>query len=143
PIEVLFENRKGISGSLCCPELGDPRVCFVPVSPASGDLWHVRLGLHFFVVRRSWVSSQVSDVAESKLAVSRIRALTGGRVYSILYQAGAVVPAHSVFLLIESMGVLVPHAVAVPIRISKWYFEVEEEIPSGIELVEFEVVAEP
>ncbi len=70
-----------------------------------------------------------------------ILSLVPGRVHAILFRGGAVVPAHRPLLIIESLGMLVPHALPVQVRILKWRVATDSEIPSGEELADFEILS--
>ena len=69
----------------------------------------------------------------------RIAALVAGRVHSILFLEGAMVPAHEALIVIESLGVLVPHALPCEVRVLRWRVAAEDEVRAGQELAEFDI----
>jgi biotin carboxyl carrier protein len=64
-----------------------------------------------------------------------------GRVHSVLFRGGATVPAHEPLLIVESLGMLIPHALPVEVRIHRWKVAAEDRVFAGQELAEFEILA--
>ncbi len=120
----------GVSGNI---ELEDGRKTRVAAYPLVPNRWQVRVGLWASVVRR------VEKVVGQKPR-PRILALVPGKVHSILYRVNATAPAHQPILIVESLRMLIPHALPSDVRITRWKVSAEEEISLGQELAEFEVV---
>ena len=113
------------------------RVCAAPlISEKSQARWQVRVGTWVFAVRRV-----VRTVGDRQARTPKLFALIHGRVHSLLYQEGAVVPAHEAVLVLEAFGSLVPHALPVDVRIVRWKTGAEEIVKAGQELAEFELLA--
>jgi acetyl/propionyl-CoA carboxylase alpha subunit len=119
---------RGISGVAQLSDGSSTRVC---VFPLSDDKWQGRAGAWVLAVRR--VSGSAGDRRRP-----RILALATGRIHSVLYRADSLVPAHEALLLIDSLGVLVPHALPVEVRVRKWNVAADDAVIAGQELAEFE-----
>lgn len=100
------------------------------LSDESPGRWLVRLGAWTQIVK--WLSPE--EQSQKKIA-----ALVPGRVYSILYRDGAVIPAHHPLLVVESLGRLIPHALPRDVRILKWKVQADQRVLQGQELAEFEI----
>lgn len=124
---------KGLSGVIEGPSGGRIRVGVYPLGSGSSNKWQARIGHWDLVVR--------GVPAGAKRKQPRISALAAGRVHSILYREGARVPAHEPLLVLESLGMLVPHALPVEVRIQRWKVAPEEVISAGTELADFEIIA--
>ncbi|MBY0470240.1 ATP-grasp domain-containing protein [bacterium] len=125
------------------PEMKDAharyRVCAYPMTPngAAGtqNFWQVRIGQWFQKVR--FVPDR--PASESKTGVKSIRSLATGRVHAILFREDSWTPAHETVVVIESLGVLVPHSLPLDARIIKWGVKAEDTVYSGQELAEIEL----
>jgi acetyl/propionyl-CoA carboxylase alpha subunit len=122
---------KGVSGSLKIPDGRQLRICAYPLAEGR---WQVRLGGWVMVVRRA-----PGKAAEKPKP--RISSLIPGKVHSILYRDGASVQAHEPLLIVESLGMLIPHALPVDVRIERWKVNPEQDVHAGQELAEFQVLA--
>jgi len=58
-----------------------------------------------------------------------------------LYRDGATVQAHEPILIVESLGMLIPHALPVDVRIDRWKVTPKQSVHAGQELAEFQVLA--
>jgi len=96
----------------------------------------VRLGNWVMVTRR--VPGKSAEKPKPKVA-----SLIPGKVHSILYRDGAIVQAHEPILIVESLGMLIPHALPVDVRIDRWKVIPEQVVHAGQELAEFQVLAKP
>lgn len=127
-----MNSMRGVSGMI---ELSDGSRRRVLAFPLAKDRWQVRIGPWAMSVRR------VPPAGEGAKRPSRLLALVSGRVHSVLYREGARVPAHEPLLLIESLGMLVPHALPSEVRILRWFLGPEDQVRAGEELAEFENAA--
>ncbi|MCM2321752.1 MAG: ATP-grasp domain-containing protein [Oligoflexia bacterium] len=127
--ESGVSSRKGVSGTVELAAGQRLRLCAYPVTE---DKWLVRLGNWTLPVRR------VPQGPGTKRQ-PRVLALVSGRVHSVLFRDGARVPAHEPLLIIESLGMLIPHALPVDVRIQRWKVAAEDPVRAGEELAEFEV----
>lgn len=129
-VETPSGSLQGLSGELTSSE-GPLRFCAYPLAPGR---WQVRLG--------SWVMVTRKVAAKSgEKPTPKISSLVGGRVHSILFQEGATVGAHEPLLMIESLGMFIPHALPVEVKIKKWKVKPEEKVYAGQDLAEFEILA--
>lgn len=117
----------GLSGEI---RLEDGRRFRVLAEPVLERRWLVRIG--------SWVLPvRVWTELERRAGRPQVLSLVPGKIHSLLYRAGARVPAHQTLLIIESLGTLVPHAVPVEIEIDRWKVSAGESVRTGQELAEF------
>jgi acetyl/propionyl-CoA carboxylase alpha subunit len=131
---IDHNSGAGLSG---VAEIRNGRTVRVCAYPLGMDKWQVRVGAWTLAVRRVLSTHNRS----SEKNTPRILALTPGRVHSVLFKVGAIVPAHEPLLMIESLGMLVPHAVPADVRILRWKISAEDCVKAGDDLVDFEVVA--
>lgn len=125
----------GISGELRITDGRQLRVCAYPLAEGR---WQVRLGSWVMTVRRAPGKSVGKATEKPK---PRISSLIPGKVHSILYRDGATVQAHEPILIVESLGMLIPHALPVDVRIDRWKVLPEQNVHAGQELAEFQVLA--
>jgi acetyl-CoA carboxylase, biotin carboxylase subunit len=134
--------RVGSSGTVALPEGGTARFSAYPLratdaAGGEGGRWQVRVGRWALPVKR------VLGTADRRKPKPRVLAIIPGRVHSILFREGAVVPPHEPFIIVESLGMLVPHALPVEVRIQRWKVGPEERVQAGQELADFEVLSKP
>jgi acetyl/propionyl-CoA carboxylase alpha subunit len=122
----------GTSGKILLPEGRELRVCAFPLTESK---WQVRVGAWVLSVRRVAVPAG----GRPKRA-PRLLALVEGRIHAVLHREGVLVPAHEPLLILDSLGMLVPHAAPVDVRVSRWTRAAEELVQSGEELAELEIV---
>jgi acetyl/propionyl-CoA carboxylase alpha subunit len=122
---------QGLSGVLKVPDGRQLRICAYPLVEGR---WQVRLGSWVMIVR-------LAPGKSAEKPKPRISSLIPGKVHSILYRDGASVQAHDPILIVESLGVLIPHALPVDVRIDRWKVTPEQEVHAGQELAEFQVLA--
>ncbi len=103
-----------------------------PGDPARKE-WIVRVGVAFFIVK------EVKEAAREPKPARKLRALISGRIYALLFRAGARVAAHDRVVLIESMGVLVPHGLPMTATLKKWHVGPEQSVTLGQELADVEI----
>jgi acetyl/propionyl-CoA carboxylase alpha subunit len=120
----VFQSEKGPTLRACC-------------YPLSDDRWQARVGNWFLPVRRV-----VPRPSQSGPVPQRLTALVAGRVHSILFREGAWISAHEPALLVESLGMLVPHALPVDVRVVRWHVGAEDMVHAGQLLAEFERAAQ-
>ena len=103
----------------------------------------VRLGnrtLHLRLVQkgvRAQPSGSPTTGASGEIASLPLRALVSGRVHAVLFRKGALVPAHQNWILVESLGLLVPHALPVDARVTSCPVESGAWVQAGQVLAEF------
>ncbi|MGZ6309638.1 MAG: ATP-binding protein [Bdellovibrionota bacterium] len=119
----------GVRGRVQLSDGTRPRVSAFPT--AEGQ-WLIRLGSWFYQVKRATVGGPLRRRR-------KILSLVPGRVHSVLYREGTLVPAHEPLLIIESMGILVPHALPLEATISQWNVSAEDFVRSHQELAELEL----
>jgi acetyl-CoA carboxylase biotin carboxylase subunit len=127
-------GRPGLSGSIRLPGGRVAQVSAFPM-PSTGR-WQIRVGAWSLPVRGAGPSGSGSVPARR-----RLHSLVNGRVHAILYREGAAVPAHEPLVVVESLGVLVPHALPVETRVTAWKASAEQPVHTGQELAEFETSA--
>ncbi len=128
------ESLTGLEGELKVPDGRQVRICSYPLAEGR---WQVRLGSWVMIVRRALGRS--GKTAEKPKP--RISSLIPGKVHSILFRDGAIVQAHEPILIVESLGVLIPHALPVDVQIDRWKVAPEQKVHAGQELAEFQVLA--
>jgi hypothetical protein len=119
----------GVSGKL---RVADGRVLRACAYPISAGKWRVRVGLWTLQVRRI---VQVPGKPQNR----KILSLVPGRVHSVLFREGAQIPAHEPILIVESLRMLVPHALPVGVKLRQWNVKRGDQVHSGQELAEFEI----
>ncbi|HTL12900.1 MAG TPA: hypothetical protein VL588_10455, partial [Bdellovibrionota bacterium] len=124
------KDRPGVSGVLTAAK-GNIRVCAFPDGP---DRWVVRMGGWVLSVRRR--APRLNR--EGKLF--RLSALVKGRVHAILFRKGAEVPAHEALAVVDSLRVLVPHALPAKARVLQWHVRAEDEVQWGQDLADVELL---
>jgi acetyl/propionyl-CoA carboxylase alpha subunit len=130
------EDAFGISGMV---QLADGRKLRVCAYPVSAGRWQVRIGNWFMPVRHVLADpSRVARVA-GKPVQHRLMALVSGRVHSMLYRVDSVVPAHDPLVIVESLRVLVPHALPADARVLEWKVVPEQFVQAGQELAVFQI----
>ncbi|OFZ19733.1 MAG: hypothetical protein A2X94_16915 [Bdellovibrionales bacterium GWB1_55_8] len=126
PESFAASGLPGVSGEVKTTGGQQYRLTAYPILPLPAGKWQVRLGSWFMSVRKIIRSTQHPQVL----------ALVSGRVHAILFREGSVVPAHEPFLIVESLGYLVPHASPRDLKIHKWKAGPEQEVSSGEPLAE-------
>jgi hypothetical protein len=123
-------NGKGLTGVVLSEKGQSLRaMCF----PLAENRWQARLGNWFLPVRRVPPKSAQAGPVHHKLT-----ALVAGRIHSVLFREGAWIPAHESALLVESLGMLIPHALPVDVRLVRWHIGAEDQVYAGQVLAEFE-----
>jgi acetyl/propionyl-CoA carboxylase alpha subunit len=121
----------GLSGVLRISDGRQLKYCAYPLAEGR---WQVRLGAWVMIVRRAPGKS-------AEKPKPKISSLIPGKVHSILFRDGAMVQAHEPILIVESLGMLIPHALPVDVRIERWKVLPEQKVHAGQELAEFQVLA--
>jgi acetyl-CoA carboxylase biotin carboxylase subunit len=125
-------GSRGVSGKAKLPDGRTVRVCLFPNGEGR---WLGRVGSWSMSLRRVLVPDSAKQRGKPRVA-----ALVPGRVHSILFREGSVIPAHEPFLILESLGMLVPHALPKEIRVNKWNVSAEDIVRLGEDLADFDVV---
>ncbi len=120
--------REGISGTATLEDGRKMRIHVFPIAPKK---WRVRVGNWFFKIREQNLS----------LAQPKVLSLLPGRVYALYFREGSTVPAHEPLVILESLGILVPHSLPVDAKIVRWKIKPEDRVQAGQELVEVEIAA--
>ena len=136
PTRFSVGEWTGLSGTLRIPDGRGLRFCAFPIGP---DRWQARLRAWVLAARRGRPRGGADAMKDKPRARSgpKIASLVPGRVHSVLFREGAVVPAHEPLLVIESLGMLVPHALPVDVMISRWKVSSEERVRAGQDLADF------
>lgn len=101
------------------------RFCVYPLDQATQ--WVLRIGNWFFFVKR---------LEENRVKRPRLLALVTGKVHSVLFREGVTIPAHQNFLIIESLGRLIPHAAPKDFIVKRWHVKAEDLVTIGNDLGE-------
>lgn len=127
-------DSAGISG-----ETADGlRFLFEPVAGAADDRWLVHYDTWTIGLRRVR-----ADVALPKPSPSRLRkilALAPGRIHALLRHPGEVLAPRDRACMLESIGILVPHAVPVAAKLLEWKVAPGEIVEAGRELAVLELL---
>lgn len=137
PVEWEVPEGRGVTGVIEIEDGRSQRVC---AHPLSKDRWQVRIGAWVLPVRRVAPKSQSAKGSSSKGKKGRLLSLLPGKVHSILFRTGTIVEAHEPLLIVESLGILTPHALPVSVRVLCWRVGAEDSVKAGDELAEFEVL---
>ena len=134
PVELwTHDGLRGASGYLNSPS-GETkqsvRVCAFPVSPGQ---WVIRVGNWF---RRVSFCEPVSTGIQTE---RKLRAMCSGRVHSILFREGVLVPPREPVILIECFRRVIPHLLSIPSRIIGWKTKAEETVVCGQELADLKI----
>ncbi|MBC7690990.1 MAG: ATP-grasp domain-containing protein [Methylotenera sp.] len=136
----------GASGVVELEEGPKARFCAFPLAYGR---WQVRLGSWTMHVRRisakpvnnviPALGGALGNQIQPKPGEKKLFSLTRGRVHSILYRESTLIPAHEPLLMVESLGMLVPHALPVDVRISRILVSANDSVSTGQELALFTV----
>jgi acetyl/propionyl-CoA carboxylase alpha subunit len=113
----------------------NPRFHF---EPTHEDRWLATFDTWTLAVRR--VSPQELARTPEKQKTRKILALAPGRVHALLRHPGEALAAHDRACMIESLGILVPHAIPVPARLLEWKVAPGEIVEAGRELAVLELL---
>ncbi len=122
-------KKKGVVGQLQISSESKLQVCAYPLN----DRWLIRMGSWYFTVRPVYLE------LPQRGARPTLNALVNGRVHAILYRAGVSIDAHENLLVLECMGVFIPHALPVRAKVIQWKVNAEQIVLLGQELAELEV----
>jgi len=134
PTHWISDGLPGVSGWVSLADGRKLRACATPVAP---NKWQVRLGAWVLPLRRIL---RYPPGSRPKPA-PRLLALVQGRIHAVLYREGTIVPAHEPLVVLDSLGMLVPHAVPVDVRIVRLKKSAEEVVQAGEEIAELEIVS--
>lgn len=133
PVSIQTDYGRGVRGNVKVPRsLNFKKPMRISAYPIQENRWRVQLGLWQATVR---ISTRSSDQM-------KLLALTTGRVESLFYRAGVDVQPHKTILVLDSLGTLVPHALPISARISKWLIHAEDIVREGQELAYLERIGE-
>jgi acetyl/propionyl-CoA carboxylase alpha subunit len=128
------DDRRGITGVI---QAENGEILRVFCYPLASDRWLARVGNWFLQVRR--VPARATQPVSQ---TQKLTALVSGRVHSLLFREGASVPAHESALLVESLNMLISHALPVDVRVVRWLVSAEDQVQAGQVLAEFERAAQ-
>ena len=131
PAHWQYQEKRGVSGSVELSENDSVRVCAFPLS---SDRWIFRLGSWFLSVRVVTLPKSPELKPRPKLS-----ALVSGRIHAILFRPGTQVAAHETLLVIESMGVFIPHALPIAAKVLRWHVNAEDGVEVGQILAEISI----
>lgn len=123
---------KVVSGTVALKDGRHLRACLYPLAE---NRWQGRVGMWELAVRQAWVAA-----GKKAPGTRRLMALVSGRVHSMLYREGAMVPSRSPIVVVESLRALVPHAVPTDMKLVRWSIGPEDWVKVGQELAELEPV---
>lgn len=131
---VALAGERGASGVAKFPDFTVMRFCLFPQGK---DRWLARLGDWAVAIRR--VSAE--DAAKRPAATDRrLVALASGRIHALLQREGVAIEPHESLLVLESLGNLVPHAVAARVKVGRWLVRPDERVRKGQELATIELL---
>ena len=126
PELCVFESALELKGTV---ELSSGEVLKVFGSWEKGR-WLMRVG--------SWyVLARPGSVAERR---PQLLALATGRVHALFFRQKSLIPPHEPVVMIESLGVFVPHALSRESRLLAWKIQPEEIVRAGQVLAEVELL---
>lgn len=126
-------GRIGFSGQVTDPT-GEHRFLFEPLAD---DRWLVHFGTWSVSFRR--ITPQLGPLGPSS-TTRKILALAPGRIHALLRQPGEILQPGDRACMLESIGILVPHAVPIPVRLLEWKVAPGEVVEAGRELAVFELL---
>jgi acetyl-CoA carboxylase, biotin carboxylase subunit len=112
--------------------------------PTKADRWLVHYGvwsIHLRRVRPGRASTDGTTRKATNLRIRNILALAPGRVHALLRHPGEVLAPHDRACVVESIGILVPHAVPVSVRLLEWKVAPGEVVQAGHELAVLELLS--
>jgi acetyl/propionyl-CoA carboxylase alpha subunit len=128
----------GVTGVVQLIEGEDRSLLRVCAYPMDEGRWNVRIGQWFFRLKRLPPVLVQQSVSPSRNR--QLFALVSGRLQSLFFREGALIPAHEPVLMMESLGVFVPHSLPVSIRMTQWKVSANDQVRAGQALAEFELV---
>ncbi len=130
--DPCYWSSLGVSGVVRTDEGANLRVCAYPLPLPLLNRWLVRVGSWFVMVRQV-----LGESASGKKSV--LSALVTGRVHAVLFRQGGSIPAHEPILMMESLGVFIPHALPFAAQVKSWKVKAEDRVCVGQVLAEIEV----
>ena len=119
-------GRPGLAGILESGDSQNQRFLIYPLP----DRYIVRLGNRTLSVRRR--------VTQGAQKFPRFRALVAGRVQTLLYRSGVEIREREPLLVLESLGLFIPHGVPMRVRVREWRVKPDQYVQVGQELAEIE-----
>ena len=110
----------------------------VEAFPIIKDKWQVRIGKWVMAVRRVVKSDASQEVRKGE---RKLLAQASGRVHALLFRENALVSAHETVLILDCLGVLVPHALPVDAKITQWKIATRDVVHAGQELALFSLIS--
>ncbi len=112
---------------------GALRIHACPILPGQLQRWQVKID--------QWVLPVKYLEKPGKIPME-MTALATGKVHAIFYQQRADIPAHEYAIIVESLGMLIPHAFPVSVMMSTWKVKTGDAVVRGQVLGEFEILEE-
>jgi biotin carboxylase len=131
-------GTNGVSGETT----GGDRFLFEPVVRSTASVeerWLVHFGTWTIGLRRVRTGGGYVKPAPSK--IRKILALAPGRIHALLRHPGEVLAPRDRACMIESIGILVPHAVPVAAKLLEWKVAPGEIVEAGRELAVLELLS--
>lgn len=136
---TTFKTAAGLTGySGTCRRSEGAETLFL-FEPVNEDRWLVHFGVWALPIRRIQPGLQKAVGPKSK--IRKILALAPGRIHALLRHPGEELLAHDRACVLESLGMLVPHAVPVAVRLVEWKVAPGEVVEAGRELAVLELLS--
>ena len=133
-----FDVGGPLSGVLEWPVGSHLRVFVFPFQ----DRWLVRIGEWYLIVRSRPLEKLPASETRPKQKKAPLAALVSGRVHALYFRSGTPIKAHEILVCIESMGVLVPHALPIEGMVASWKVQAEEHVEFGQEIAEIDLISQ-
>lgn len=140
-ITRAVDSRPSLTGRVRLSSGEQLRVSAWPLGTANENRWQMRAGLWSQSVKRLPPAVAAAAAKPGAPALRKLSALVSGRVHSILYREGSAVASHEPLVVVESLRMLVPHAIPREGRIVRWLVKPEQQVTTGDELAEITLLS--
>ncbi len=127
PNHFIHMGSIGLSGTIKLINAETSRVCCFPIATRR---WLVRIG--------PWVMLVKGHLPTQNNSPKHLLALTTGRVHAILFRENVEIKPHEPIVILESLHLLVSHALPIGAKIKKWKIKAEDIVQMGQILGEIE-----
>ncbi len=135
-VAAPFRNAAGLPGFSGTFPKDEATVQFL-LEPVNPDRWLAHFGVWTLPIRR--VPAGAAKKAEPT-RIRKILALAPGRMHALLRHPGEILQPHDRACMLESIGILVPHAVPVAVKLLEWKVAPGEIVEAGRELAVLELL---